>query len=245
MTTTGDTIMSHRYSLLPAVGVCLAMTVAGGCTMKSADVLRQIDAIDAQKRSGDFLKMVTSVARFHNLADRIDEQTEDVVTQAYMQAETDEQRRSVVRIAAMNADGSGRYVPLLCYVVQSEADPRLRLAAAGGFARLKQLNRVIRRSPIVLMLGDLAEGEETPHEKERLLYFLEEFLLNVCKYPIPGAERIESPMPLDASGKPTWHVVRSEPTVVSEWWRGTGRSMALAMAFDQPPDLKRAAEVSE
>ena len=227
--------MRQQFRKLALLLLGVPVSCCAGCAIDSAGVLREIQAIQGQQRSGDLFKSLTSIARYSELAERVDRHSEDVVTEAYMQAGTEVQRASVVRIAQQNCKGDGRYVPLLCFVLQFDGRPENRLRAARGLGSLKNLNPAISKSTIVLLLGEALEAENAPHRSEQFAFCLEEFLRNVCAYPIPNAERVASEMRLDELGKATTQVVRSDPTVVRAWWTESGRCMARRRAFDKPP----------
>jgi hypothetical protein len=167
------------------------------------------------------------------LTDRVRQQSEDVLTQAYMKAADESERAAVIGLADPADDGSGRFIPLLCYAMQFDQSPEVRRTAAERFAALKLLHRGVSRSAIARLIGHVAEQETEPYRRERMLYCLEEFLRNVCGYEIPGASRSESKMPLDAKGRAVTTVVRTPPEHVWAWWQSDGRRMAENGGFDK------------
>jgi hypothetical protein len=229
----GSTVSRHEIrSIVPGLAVFLAAAILlVGCGPDSAGVLREIRTIDHQQRSADLLTSLGAFGREADLADRVKRYTEDVVTQAYLTAADDEERSSVLHIAAENEDGTGRYIPLLVYVMVAERDPELRLEAARPFAKLRRVSSAINRSAIVLLLGQLAEGMEYQYQREMALYCMEEFLRNACSFSIPGGERREGDMLLGPSDRVKWRVVRSDPQVVWKWWKAEGAAQAKSGKF--------------
>lgn len=239
--------------LLMAKGELLALTALAigasiGCTLDANGVLRELKAIEGDRGSTEqpshdpdhvargFVTAALSFGRFSELAERVDKTTEDVLTEAYIRAGTDRQRRDVVRIATMNARSSARYLPLLCYVLQFDRDPGCRYAAARSFHQITAVPPFSRRSQLVRLLGQTAETEPLPHRQEMLWFCLDEFLRNACGYDIPGAQRSDRPIPMNASGSATWRAVRADPAFVRNWWESTGRAMAARGEFDAPAE---------
>ncbi len=215
-----------------AIFFCVAALQAG-CALDSRGVLRELRAIEQQRKSPDFLVSLTSFARESDLADRVNRTTEDVVVQAYFGAANDAERSAVLAIAVENEDGTGRYLPLLCYVMVCEREPERRVEAAKPFARLRKVSEAISRSAIVLILGQLVEDLEQEHRRQMVLFCMEEFLRNACGYEIPGGERRERELPLVASGRATTRLVCSDPRTVYDWWKAQGEAMAKKRAFDR------------
>jgi hypothetical protein len=214
------------------LSISVFLCASWGCQLTSQDVLEELDRIEKQRESGSSFKRATGVARGLEFADVVRSRSQEVVTQAYMMAGSEHRRKDVIALAAYGNRGSGRYVPLLCYALQFDVNPDVRMKAAQGLALPERVSDAVNKSGVVMLLGTAAVNEEVPYRAEHLWYYLEEFLIKACDYEIPGATRAASKMPLGPPGG-TLQVVRSDPRVVRSWWVEYGDAMARSGAFDR------------
>ena len=237
--------------------VALSALATSGCALNSDEVLRQIDRTEADAKSGEMLREFSALTGTARLSDRVDQESEDVVTEAYMKARTDSQRRAVLHVASFNcrdranSTAANRYIPLLCYVAEFSESPEERYIAQDALGKIKGVNSPCTRSSIVLILGNGLVREPNPNRADWCAYDLEEFLRNACRYNLPVGERKWLP-PLRFGKGGTWTARKDDPGVertdtetVKRWWSEQGRSMAESGAFDRSATAPPAPAPSE
>jgi hypothetical protein len=204
----------------------IALLVSGcllvGCQLDAQGLLRELDDIERKRESGSFLQGLSALTGPAELGDRVREQTEDTVTEAYFRAGSDERREDVLDVVGYAVTGSGRFVPLLLYVMECEDAWALRASAAAAASRVERLTADVCGDGVAIAMAEVVEAAPTPHDREWAILYLENFLERGCNAPLPG-EQVEDVMELPRA---TNRIRRRPPDVVWAWWQETGRALA-------------------
>lgn len=211
-----------------------------------------LDAYDQGQARRSGLLFMGSVLGAVKLATRIENKSEDVITQAYF-AGTPEQRLLLLALAlneppnANERESSGRLLPLLYFVLTCAEDETLRLLAADKLADLDTLPPATCGDCLALALANFATDQPEGPERDWAIVGLERFLTGPCGQTLPGTSA-EDELPLSRSLQVRLAFVffpeileaeldpatirvaveRRPADVVMQWWHETGRPLAEA-----------------
>jgi len=171
---------------LVAGGLLVLMVAAAGCRLDARGVLHELDRIDEDYRSGKIMRLLSSLGDQSRLAERVGRETEDVITEAYFAAPSDERRRDLLGVVSEVGTSSGRFIPLLLYVMQCESSYDLRSAAASCLVEVERLDPAVCAGCVALAMADVAEDAPLPHRREWAVLYLERFLTRGCGVELPG-----------------------------------------------------------
>lgn len=219
--------MAHHKPVLRIAMLSLVALGTSGCQLHTRQVVREVDEIALQMHREQYTK---AHERARDLAEDVAQSTEEVVTQAYLAGKSSQARELVLGLIEAGRVTDGRYVPLLCYVLQFSRSPRERANAARALGRHGRVTPPLTKSSIVLVLGRALADESDPERMAILAQSLRTFLMEACHLHIPGAGTITAKPLLPGIGKVK--AARLNTGVVVDWWRATGRHLAVTGAFD-------------
>jgi hypothetical protein len=200
-----------------------------GCTIDSAGLAREVAAI-RQAREATGGKGTSD--RVQALAERVRHFSEDVVTQAYVKAGSREERLILLGVISRSCYGEGRFIPLLCYVIQFSEHDAESTRAALVFSRVGELEGPFRKSSVVLVLGNRLAATKDAKPAQLYAHSLAEFLRRACSYTVPSSERVVKERP-PSPGDRGVIVTQIDTDVVRAWWVREGQALALAGHFDR------------
>jgi hypothetical protein len=190
-----------------------------------------IDAKGLQTEVAHLQRTGPRVNRFHDLGQRVRCFSEETVTQAYISAESPDERIALLDIIGWSGLGDGRFFPLLFYVVQFSESSAERAAAARLMADLKEPPGPFRKSSIIWVIGEALAREEQTDAANVLAYSLKTFLQGACSYEISDSESVIRRAPIFGNIR----IHRVDTEVMRSWWKKTGRRLTKEGRFDGPP----------